>query len=91
LALEAAECLRVFGYVVGQELESHKTTEFDILSLVDDAHAATTELLDDAVVRDGLPDHGGAQDSGCNVRDAGKGKSMQRNNAPVQPHMQPCE
>jgi len=40
LALKAGECLWVFGYVIGQELESHEATEFDILSLVDDAHAA---------------------------------------------------
>jgi len=26
-ALKAADCLRVFGYVVGQEFESHKATE----------------------------------------------------------------
>ena len=57
LALKAAECLRVLGYVVGQELESHKTTEFDILGLVHHAHPATAELLDDAVVREGLANH----------------------------------
>ena len=56
-ALKAAESLRVFGYVVGQELESDKATEFDVLSLVDHTHAAAAELLDDAVVRDGLADH----------------------------------
>ena len=56
-ALKAAEGLRIFGYVIGQELESHKATEFDVLSLIDHTHAATTELLDDAVVRDGLADH----------------------------------
>jgi hypothetical protein len=49
--------MRVFGYVVGEELESYEATEFDILSLVDDAHPPTTEFLDDAVVRDGLADH----------------------------------
>jgi hypothetical protein len=54
LALKAGECLWVFGYVIGQGLESHEATEFDILSLVDDTHAAATELLDDAVVRDGF-------------------------------------
>jgi hypothetical protein len=29
-----------------------------VFGLVDHAHAATTKLLDDAVVRDGLADHG---------------------------------
>ncbi len=28
-----------------------------VLGLVDDAHAAAAQLLDDAVVRDGLADH----------------------------------
>jgi hypothetical protein len=51
-------CLRVFGYVVGQELEGNKATELHIFCLVDNAHAAATKFLDDAVVRDGLADHG---------------------------------
>ena len=55
--LKAGECLRVFGYVVGQELECHKAAEFDILSLVHHAHTSAAQLLDDAVVRDGLADH----------------------------------
>ena len=29
----------------------------DVLSFVDHAHAAAAQFLDDAVVRDGLPDH----------------------------------
>src|ERR1039458_928883 len=58
-AVEAAERLRVFAYVVRQEFERDKATDFDILSLVDDTHAATAELLDDAIVRDGLTDHQG--------------------------------
>jgi len=28
-----------------------------VLSLIDNAHAATAELLDDALVRDGLANH----------------------------------
>jgi hypothetical protein len=31
--------------------------QLHILSLVDHTHAATTEFLDDLVVRDGLADH----------------------------------
>jgi ribulose bisphosphate carboxylase small subunit len=34
-----------------------KTTERSVLSLLNDAYAATAEFLDDAVVRDGLTDH----------------------------------
>jgi hypothetical protein len=56
-ALKAAECLRVFGYIVGQKLQSDKAVELDIFSLVDHTHATATELFDDAVVRDGLADH----------------------------------
>jgi len=39
-ALKTAERLRVFGYIVGQELESHKATELHILGFIDDAHTA---------------------------------------------------
>jgi hypothetical protein len=53
-ALKAAECLRVFGYVIGQELDGNKPAKLDIFGFVDHTHAAATELLDDAVVRDGL-------------------------------------
>ena len=81
-ALEAAESLRVFGYVVGQELESDKATELHILSLVDHAHPAATEFLDDAVVRDGLADHNGSPGNlGCNGKDVAEASqqvNMQR-------------
>ena len=56
-ALKSAEGLRVFGYVVGQELEGHKATEFDILGLVDHTHPTAAEFFDNAVMRDGLADH----------------------------------
>ena len=58
-ALKAAEGLRVFGYVVRQELECHKAAEFQILSFVDHTHSAAAELFDDAVVRDGTADERG--------------------------------
>ncbi len=57
-ALEAGEGLRVFGNVVGQELQGDEAVQLHVLSLVDHTHAAAAELLDDAVVRDGLADHG---------------------------------
>ena len=56
-ALKAAECLWVFGHVVGQEFQSDKTAELYVLSLIDDTHPAASELLDNPVVRDGLADH----------------------------------
>ena len=56
-ALEAAQSLRVLRYIIGQEFESDEATEVGILGFVDHTHPAAAELLDDAVVRDGLP-HG---------------------------------
>jgi hypothetical protein len=55
-ALKAAEDLRVFGYLVGQELEGNKPAKLQVLGLVHHAHPTAAELLDDAVVRDGLAD-----------------------------------
>jgi hypothetical protein len=69
-ALKAAKGLGVFGYVVRQELEGYKATEFDIFSFVDHAHSAAAQLLDNAEVRDGLADHW-RESYGC-----GTGKSM---------------
>jgi len=67
-ALKTGECLRVFGYVVGQELKGDEATEFNILSFVDHSHAATAQLVNDAVMRDGLADHEWRKDSGRNLR-----------------------
>ena len=55
--LEALQCLGVSGHFVGQELQRNETAEVGVLGLVDHTHAAAAELLDDAVVRDGLADH----------------------------------
>ena len=57
LALKTGECLRVTGDLLGQELEGDEAMQRRVLGLVDDAHPAAPELLDDAVVRDGLADH----------------------------------
>jgi len=57
LALKAAERLRVFAYIVGQELQSHEAAEFQILSLVHNAHAPAAQFLENAVMRDGVVDH----------------------------------
>jgi hypothetical protein len=43
------------GEFVGQELESHKTTELYVFGFVDHTHPTTAELFDDAIMRDGLP------------------------------------
>ena len=52
------QCLRVFRQFLGQELQRDEPMQLDILGLIDHTHAAATELLQDAIVRDGLADHG---------------------------------
>ena len=54
---EAFQGLRIFRHVLRQELQRDKAAKFDVLGLVDHTHPAAAELLDDAVVRDGLADH----------------------------------
>ena len=56
LPAEAFQRLRVLGNFVGQEFEDHEAAEHGVLGVVDHAHAAA-ELLDDAIVGDGLADH----------------------------------
>jgi hypothetical protein len=56
-ALEAGESLRVIGDFIGQEFQGDEAMELDIFSFVDDTHPAATEFFDDAIARDGLPNH----------------------------------
>ena len=67
-ALETAQRLRVSGDVVGKKFQRDEAVQARVFGLVDNAHAAAAELFDDAVVRDGLADHGRA-----NGRRAGVG------------------
>jgi hypothetical protein len=53
--LEAAKSQRIVGMVIGQDIQSHTPSQLQVFCLVHDAHPAA-QLLDDAVVRDGLPD-----------------------------------
>ena len=62
--LKAGQRMWVLCEVGRQELESDETVQADVLGLVDDTHAATAELLDDAIVRDGLADHEYRRNSG---------------------------
>ena len=57
-AAEAFERLGIFGRRVGEKLESDETAELRVLSFVDDTHPAAAEQFEDAVVGDGLADHG---------------------------------
>ena len=45
-----------------EELQCDVTVQLQVLGLVDGAHAALAELLDDPVVGDGPADHGWPQD-----------------------------
>src|SRR5215813_12232872 len=56
LAAEAFERLRVLSEVFGQEFQGDETTKLGVLGFVHDPHPAHAEFLDDAVVRDRMPD-----------------------------------
>ena len=58
LTSEPFQSLQVLGYVLWQEFQRDEAPKLGVLSLVDHTHPASAEFLDDAVVRDGLPDHG---------------------------------
>ena len=60
-SLEPGQRLRVAGHILRQEFQSDKAMQSRVLGFVDHTHPATAELLDNAVVRDGLADHGGAE------------------------------
>jgi len=55
---EAFQRLGVMREVFRQEFQSDEAPKLGILSLVDDTHPAATQLLDDAIMRDTLTDHG---------------------------------
>ena len=44
-------------HLVRKELQSDHAAEFEVFGFVDHTHPAATELLDDAVMRDGLSEH----------------------------------
>ncbi len=56
-AAEALQGLWVLGDVVGKEFQSDEAPQIDVFGFIYDTHPATAELLDDAVMRDGQPDH----------------------------------
>jgi hypothetical protein len=59
LALKPAERLGIARHIVGKKLQSDKAPQPRVLGLINDAHAAAAQLLDNAVVRNGSPDHSG--------------------------------
>ena len=52
--LKANQSMRILRHVIGQKLERYKTMQTNIFGLVNHAHTAATDLVDDAVMRDGL-------------------------------------
>src|SRR6266704_3983371 len=77
LALETSQRLSVSGNLLRQELQCDETMQPRVLGLVHHTHPAAAKLLDDAVVRDGLTDHGNAGTQGCHVRSAARTKSTE--------------
>ena len=57
-APEPFQRVRVGHHFLGKKLEGNKASEFGVLGLIYDTHPATTQLLEDPVVRDGLANHG---------------------------------
>src|ERR1700730_6733660 len=55
---KAAQDLSISGHFVGQKLQRNKAIEFGVLGFEYYAHPAGAQLLDDAIVQDGLADHG---------------------------------
>ena len=55
--LETVQGLRVLREVIGQKFQGDKAAKLYVLRLVDHAHPAAAQFLDDAVVRNGLADH----------------------------------
>ena len=49
--------LAVLGHVFGEKFQGDEAIEPGVFGFVNDTHAATTQLFDNAVVRDGLADH----------------------------------
>jgi len=56
LALEPGEAVGVGGYFQGKNLDRDVTVEALVVGAIDDAHAAGTNLLDDAVVTERTTD-----------------------------------
>src|SRR5437899_492900 len=54
LALETSQGLSVSGNLLRQKLESDETMESGVFGFVDNTHPTTAQLLQDAIVRNGL-------------------------------------
>src|SRR5207302_731233 len=59
--LKTLEGLGVGGDVLGKKFEGDEAAQLDVLGLIDNTHASAAEFLNDAVMGDGLADHGSAE------------------------------
>src|ERR1700676_4007699 len=50
---------RIIFHLGRKKLQRHMAMQLEVFGFVDHTHPAATELRDDAIVRDGLGDHGG--------------------------------
>ena len=57
LTLETIDRMRMLRQFRRQELQRHVPLQARVLSAIDDTHPPTSQLLDDAIVGDGLADH----------------------------------
>ena len=51
--LKAFQSLAVLGKMFGEELQGDEAAELDVLGFINHTHPAATQLLEDAVVRNG--------------------------------------
>jgi hypothetical protein len=54
--LKSSERVRITGDTVRKEFQGNEAMQTDVFGLINHTHAAAAELLNDAVVRDGLAD-----------------------------------
>ena len=58
LPLKAAKRLGIPGHFIGEKFESDETVQPRVFGFINNTHATAAQLGDNAVVRDGLADHG---------------------------------
>src|SRR2546426_1885379 len=68
LTLEPLQSMAIPGQLFGQEFQGHQTPELGVLDLVDNSHPTAAELLQDAVMRDRLANHGERTRLGTHLR-----------------------
>jgi len=56
LATKTFQSLGIVSYFFRQEFQGHKPAKASVLGLIHNPHPTAAQLLDDAVVRDGLAD-----------------------------------